>query len=331
MSLKKKFFMLNKFINDLNSPKDRYPIAEDLHSQVLGDYYFVFDEDRVSAGKDQKLISKFDNDGIPLNKTYIDVTEKDYVYFPISIGQMGLSVYHTYLRSKLGQDKQRFLKFAEWFRTQAVVEKELGARWLTDVPLPQYQNPGPWPSAFSQSRAISILLRGYQLTENEKYFQLAEEALRSFTKPVSEGGVTSFTTHGPFYEEYTAEQPTLVLNGMIFALFGIMDFTRVYPENATAKQLFDDGINTLENILPEFDMGYWTRYNLCQAKWYPEIDPATVGYQRLHISQMDVLYRFTGNGIFNEYANKFREQDNIKNALKMYHIKYRTLKELNRI
>jgi hypothetical protein len=285
----------------------------------------------VKAGKDQKLISKFDSDGIPLNKTYIDVTEKEYVYFPISIGQVGLSVYHTYLRSKSELDKQRFLKFAEWFRAQAVVEKELGARWLTDVPLPQYRNPGPWPSAFSQSRAISILLRGYQLTENEKYLQLAEEALLSYTKPVSEGGVTSFTTHGPFYEEYTADQPTLVLNGMIFALFGIMDFIRVYPENTIAIKIYDNGIETLKKILPEFDMGYWTRYNLCQAKWYPEIDPATVGYQRLHISQLEVLFRFTGDDIFNEYANKFREQDNIKNALKMYFIKYRTLKELNRI
>ncbi|MCK5076947.1 MAG: hypothetical protein KAR38_11260, partial [Calditrichia bacterium] len=34
---------------------------------------------------------------------------------------------------------------------------------------------------------------------------------------------------GPFYEEYTAEYPTLVLNGHIFALFGICDFVRAFP------------------------------------------------------------------------------------------------------
>ena len=56
---------------------------------LLDYYYFVFNEDRVSKGKDQALIKKFDENGIPINKTYIDVTDKEYVYFPISIGQMG--------------------------------------------------------------------------------------------------------------------------------------------------------------------------------------------------------------------------------------------------
>jgi len=160
--------MFNKFINDLQSPKNRYPIAKDLHNSQLGHYYFIFDEERIATGKDQKLISQFDEDGIPINKTYIDVSEKEFVYFPISIGQMGIAVYHSYLKSKSLEDRKRFLNFAEWFFYHAMIDVDLGARWLTDVPLPQYNNPGPWQSAFSQSRAISILLRGYQLTKEYK-------------------------------------------------------------------------------------------------------------------------------------------------------------------
>ncbi len=51
---------------------------------------------------------------------------------------------------------------------------------------------------------------------------MAEKALISFTKSVEDGGVTSFTKWGPFYEEYTAEVPTLVLNGMIFSYVEFM-------------------------------------------------------------------------------------------------------------
>jgi hypothetical protein len=331
MLMNKKIFMFKKFMTDLRLPKNLYPLAKDLHGTQLGHYYFIFNEERVATGKDQKLISQFDENGIPLNKTYIDVTDKEYVYFPISVGQMGLAIYHTYLRSKSDIDKQRFLNFAEWFIDHASIDDDLGARWLTEVALPQYNNPGPWQSAFSQSRAISILLRGYQITNSDKYCKMAEKALISFTRSVSEGGVTSKTKQGPFYEEYTADEPTLVLNGMVFSLFGIMDFIRVFPDNKLAKKIYDDGISTLISILPEYDLGFWSRYNLCTADWYPQIDPATVGYQRLHVRQLEVMYSYTGDDTFRQYAEIFREQDRFTNILKMYKLKYKSLKQLNRL
>lgn len=329
--MKKVLFMFKKMIADFKSPKQRYPLAEDMHSPQLGDYYFVFNENRVSAGKDQALINKFDENGIPINKTYIDVKDKDFVYFPISIGQMGLAVFNTYQNTKSEDDKTRFLKFAEWFYKNADISEELGARWLTDVKLPAYQTPENWQSAFSQSRGISILLRGYQLTGKKEYADMAEKALISFTKPVSEGGVTSFTQWGPFYEEYTSSVPTLVLNGKIFAMCGIYDFARVFPENKLARKLYDEGIETLKNILPAYDMGFWSRYNLCEAPWYPKIDPATISYQKLHVTQLKMLYQLTNEEVFKSYMLKFNKQNTLFNAFRMYFIKFRALKKLGRI
>jgi len=331
MSVAKKIFMLQKMLRDWNSPKESYRIADDLKSARLGHYYFVFEEMRVARGKDQALINKFDENGIPINKTYIDVTEKDYVYFPISIGQMGLAIYHSYLESKSDSDKERFLKFPEWFQNNVDLSDELGARWITDVPLPQYRNKAPWPSAFSQSRALSILLRGYQLTGNNTYLELSEKALIPFKKSVEEGGVVSFTQWGPFYEEYTSSVPTLVLNGMIFALCGVYDFIRMFPDNSLATKIFDEGVETLKNILPEYDLGFWSRYNLCQAPWHPDIDPATIWYQRLHVTQLKMMNRLTGEAIFKEYAEKFAIQDTITGAVKMYLIKYKALKKIGRL
>ena len=331
MSLKKKIFMLNKFAADLQSLKERYEIPDNLTSKDLKYYYFVFKEERLSSGKDQALINKFDLNGIPINRTYIDVTDKEFVYFPISIGQMGLAVFHTWLVTNNDSDKKRFLKFVDWFFDNAEISEKIGARWMTDVALPQYHNPGPWQSAFSQSRAISILLRGFQITGDTKYAEIAEKALKPFSITVEDGGVTAFTKWGPFYEEYTSSESTMVLNGKIFALCGLHEFIRVFPENSLSKKLFDQGIDTLINVLPEYDLGFWSRYNLCKAEWHPDIDPATIAYQRLHINQLNMLYKLTGKNTFIFYADKFKQQDNLKNAFKMYILKYKSLKKIGRL
>ncbi|MCK5077677.1 MAG: hypothetical protein KAR38_14945, partial [Calditrichia bacterium] len=262
---------------------------------------------------------------------YIDVTDKDYVYFPISIGQMGLSIFTTYVHSKLDKDKERFLKFVDWFYNNTEKSNELGIRWMTDVSLPAYGNPGPWQSAFSQGRGISILLRGYQLTGNKKYKEMAAEALIPFTKPVDKGGVTSYTNWGPIYEEYTAKFPTLVLNGHIFALFGIYDFVRVFPDNKKARHIWDDGVMALKNSLPDYDLGWWTRYNYCKDASYPSIDPATIKYQNLHISQLEVMAKITGDSIFSEYAKKWETYLKTRNYVKSYIIKYHALKKIGRL
>lgn len=329
--LKKSRFMLKKIRRDFSAAGRRYTLTDDMHSRLLGEYYFQFLEKRVSQGKDQPLISKFDENGIPINKTYVDVDSKDYVYFPISIGQMGLAVFHTVLQSGSEKDKHRFMKFADWFTEHAEEDPKLGVRWMTDVPLPQYRNPGPWQSAFSQSRGMSILLRAYQLTGDMTYADLAKGALLPFTFAVADGGVTSFTEWGPFYEEYPADVPTLVLNGMVFSLCGVRDFVRVFPKDRLAREVFDQGIQTLRRILPEYDLGYWSRYNLCRAGWYPKTDPATFTYQNLHIVQMQLLYKWTEDPFFQEYADLFESQICMWNQIRMYVTKYFALRKIGRI
>jgi len=330
--LKKALFMLQKMKQDFHRLRMAgYDLAQDMHSSNLVEYYFLFKEELVGAGKEQALIKRFDEDGIPINKTYIDVTDKDYVYFPISIGQMGLSVWHTYLSSKRDEDAQRFLKFADWFLKHAEIDDRLGARWMTEVALPAYKNPGPWQSAFSQSRGISVLLRAYQLTGREEYRSMAEQALQPFTISVADGGVTSFTEWGPFYEEYTSEVPTLVLNGMIFALCGVQDYRRVFPDHPLASRLFDEAVDTLISIMPQFDLGYWSRYNICEADWYADIDPATILYQKLHITQMRMMHQLTGHMIFKKYEEIFTRQITTTNVVKMYKVKYKALKKIGRL
>ena len=277
-----------------------YPISNDLHSQKLGEYYFVFDEERVRKGKDQANIQKFDKNGVP----YYKYTKE---YYPISVGQMGLSVFHTYLKMK-SKDvpienilvyEDRFMEFVDWFYDEVGSD---GIVW-NDTPLMHWSE--SWKSSFAQSRAISILLRGYQLTQDKKYLKRAWNALNVFDE-----------WDDGFYKEYP---DSCLLDGHIFSLLGIYDFVRAFPKFEPSQELWAKGLSKLIEVLPDYDMGYWSRYGLGD-------EPSAKTYQMLHINQMLLMYRLTGNPLFYVYRNKFLKQLTFKNLTKAYYNKWKALK-----
>jgi heparosan-N-sulfate-glucuronate 5-epimerase len=329
-SLEKKFFMLWKLKKDLLRDQQIYQLSEDLHSQQLGEYYFIMTEEQMRAGHSQQF--HFDVKGVPIIPSYIDVEEKKMVYYPISIGQYGLAIWHSYLKTKSDLDRKRFLTIADWFYENRIEDPHLGSYWLTDVDKPAYRIKKPWKSAFSQARAVNILLRSYQLTAEDRYRQTAERALLPFQFPVKEGGVTTFLQEGPFYEEYPSPDiPVLVLNGMIFSLCGIYDFLRVFPNHSLAQKIYNEGIATLIKILPQFDMGYWSKYSLCEAEFHPAVDPATIGYHHLHIIQLELMHQLTGQELFTYYSQQWKNYHSFSNIIKMYWLKYRSLKKMKRL
>ena len=326
----KTVFMLGKLRKDIFRDRQIYELSEDLHSPELREYYFIMTEQQMLAGHSQQY--HFDDQGIPIIPSYIDVEQKKMVYYPISIGQYGLAIWHRYLQTGEDKDKNRFLKIADWFHQNRIDDQRLGSYWLTDVDKPAYHIKAPWRSAFSQARAINILLRAYQLTGKPEYQKVSEKSLLLFQHSVQEGGITTFLPEGPFYEEYpSSEIPVLVLNGMIFSLCGIYDYLRVFPEHSLASEIYEKGLSTLQNILPRYDMGYWSRYSLCEADFHPEIDPATIGYHHLHIIQLDLMHRLSGKKMFLEYSDRWKKYSRLGSIVKMYWHKYRALKKMNRL
>ncbi len=326
--------MLKKFRNDLNANKN-IEISNDLTSANLGYYYIPFDE---NISKLNKLLHSFDTDGIPLNTTYIDVKEQKLHYYPISIGQYGLSVFHSYLKTNSEEKKEHFLRIAEWFYNNKTEDDELGVYWLTDVEKPEYKVTKPWKSAFTQSRGLSIMMRAWQLTGDNKYLEACKKALIPFTKDISHGGVTvDLNSKNAFYEEYVAEKPTRVLDGHIFSLWGLYDFIRAIDKEKEqeafllAKELFDKGIEGLISSLPKYDMGFWVLFNRCELDHYPKKDPCTIGYIRLVTKQLEVLYNITKRKELKQFSTKFSKYDRLTNNIRMYFIKFRALKQLKRL
>ena len=166
--MKKKIFMLKKLYRDFYSSPS--PSNYDFGS-ILKYYYFKFEND---PNKLNRLIAEYDGNGIPMNKSYIDVKDARLHYYPISIGQYGLAVFHDWLDTKKEKDRLQFIRIADWFKNSSIQDSKLGTFWLTDIPKPEFNVYQPWKSAFSQSRGISLGLRAYQLTNNFEYYEMAK-------------------------------------------------------------------------------------------------------------------------------------------------------------
>lgn len=302
------YFFFKKFIRDAFAP-----LIYDINTEKekdLNAYYFLFRERELLSGGSQNF--SFDTEGIPIIPTYIDVEGNDYHYYPISIGQYGLAIYHTFLESNSEEDKNRFLKIARWFLDHQTSD----GYWLAEVEENKYGLDPGWPSAMAQGRGISVLLRAYQLTDEEVYMSSANKALSTFDPdtPI----VITFKNQ-VFYEEYPTDPPSLVLNGMIFTLFGVYDYYRV-KKDTQSKKIFDEGISALKGLIEQYDIGYWTLYDLRNISWganYKNI--ATVHYHYIHIRQMQILHYLTEDNFFRETADRWESYaSSLVNKTRMY-------------
>jgi len=335
MKIKKIIFFLKRLRTDLKENKE---IELNLdYPNDLNYYYIKFKEELVNSRGGNKAF-QFDDHGVPQVHSYIDVQDRaGYYYYPITIGQYALAVFHSYLNTHDEQKKAHFLRIAEWFYENKTEDDKLGVYWLTETPKPEYRITKPWKSAFSQSRGLSVLLRAWQLTGDIKYLEVCKKALIPFTYSVSEGGVAVDLNTAPFYEEYIAEKPTRVLDGHMFSLFGVYDAVRAITPNVDADghnlalQIFNAGIEGLVKRLYEYDLGFWMKFNLCDLDFYPSNDPCTVGYLRLVTAQLQVLERISENKVIGTYVSKLRSYDRSFNIVRMYKLKFTALKKMNRL
>lgn len=222
------------------------------NQQFLGKYYIDFSTVATSWE------GPFDEKGIPLRH----YSEFGIQYQPVGIAHYALGNWDLYLSTKQAQYREKFLRMADWFCENLVLKGDFGV-WEYRFDYPRFLLKAPWPSAMSQGEGISVLVRAYQLTKDERYLECAQVALGSFKASLEEGGVRYHDEDGfIWYEEYPSlVKPPHVLNGFIFALFGLYDFSKI-TESEEAQALFNEGIRTLKANLGKWDLGFWSRYDL---------------------------------------------------------------------
>lgn len=273
----------------------------------LDQYYMLFHEKADYAGR-------YDAAGIPM-LDYHGVIGLQ--YNPIAIAQWGLANYNRFRETGDDARWQKTLKAADWLI--ANLEQNARGLWVWNHHFDwDYRDTlkAPWYSGLAQGQGVSLLLRAHAHSQanadDQKYQRAAEKAFVALTQPIAEGGVlfedrSSEDRAGEdrrrnlWIEEYLVNPPTHILNGFVWALWGVFDFWLVSAD-ASAKEVFDCGVETLVHNLPRFDTGYWSLYEQSGTRLKMLASPF---YHQLHIVQLRVMYKLTGDARFKAVADRW--------------------------
>ena len=106
----------------------------------------------------------------------------------------------------------------------------------------------------------------------------------------------------------------------MWALWGVFDFWLARAD-ASAKRIFDRGVDTLVHNLARFDTGYWSLYEQSgtgQSRTGLKM-LASPFYHQLHIVQLRVMSNLTGDARFATVAERWegyaRRRSNRNRAL----------------
>lgn len=259
----------------------------------LGDYY-------IDLTAKTRYKGPFDEEGIPLLDYRGHIGRQ---YNPCAIAQYGLG---WFARWKHGDEAARepFKKTTWWLFENLEIDSLGRGCWWYHFACDAYGLTLPWKSALAQGQGLSVLLRAYREFEDDRFLKAAWAAYMAMATPIDNGGLLRRLDKGLILEEVVADRPTAILDGMIFALLGLQDFCFV-TKDPQAIKLFDDCLETLERLLPRYDLGYWSRADL-----YHDAPPmiASTFYHGLHIAQLKVLENLSGNSVWGEYACRWEEQ-----------------------
>jgi heparosan-N-sulfate-glucuronate 5-epimerase len=272
---------------------DQPQVSSDVSLGELGEYYMPFLEKAGYAGP-------YDAAGIPLLNYHGNIGLQ---YNPIAISQWGLGNFNLFLRSKDEGHKQKSLGAADWL-VKHLEPNAFGVPVWNHQFDWEYRTPlkAPWYSGLAQGQGISLLVRVAQDTGRSEYLEAATRAFASFSKSVQEGGVVFTDERGDiWFEEYIVSPPTHILNGFIWAAWGVYDFFLATKEK-TAQQLFDRAVETLRRNLDRYDLGFWSLYEQSGTR-LPMV--ASSFYHQLHVMQLRLMYRLTGDEVFSQYADRW--------------------------
>jgi heparosan-N-sulfate-glucuronate 5-epimerase len=263
----------------------------------VGEYYMDFSAKANYAGY-------YDASGIPMLDYHGQIGLQ---YNPIAIAQYGLGNYNFFMQEKSEDRRTRFLAAADWLVGNLEQNGHGILVWNHHFDW-EYRDTlkAPWYSGLAQGQGISLLVRAHGATQDSKYHAAARQAFESLLRPMDQGGVLFTDDRGDVWiEEYLVNPPTHILNGMIWALWGVHDYALATGEEA-ARQLFDGVVLTLSKNLAHYDAGFWSLYEQSGTRLKMVASPF---YHRLHIVQLGIMHRLTGQHIFQEYAERWESYE----------------------
>ncbi|MDD3700349.1 MAG: D-glucuronyl C5-epimerase family protein [Bacteroidales bacterium] len=252
----------------------------------------------------QDIVPKLltDSGSIPM----IDYTNLGRHYNPWFVGHIALGYHSKWRKTTNEVDLVSFKQLADWFVDTAVDTKN-GKAWFYHFDW-FGGHEKPWRSGLSQAHAISTLLRAATIFKEHKYERVAKAATMEMTASFEKDGAAFFWDDGSVsFEESILTPPSTVLNGHLFSVFACWE-AALYFNDSDLNTLYKKGFQFALNRLPDYDLGFWSKYSLLKKKAISDI--ASVHYHDVHIAQLKAAHQITNEPTFMEYAQKF---DNYQN------------------
>ncbi|NWX64786.1 GLCE epimerase, partial [Promerops cafer] len=169
-------------------------------------------------------------------------------------------------------------------------------------------DPG-WYSAMAQGQAMSTLVRAYQLTKEPAFLSAALRATAPFKLPAEQRGVKAvFMNRHDWYEEYPTSPSSFVLNGFMYSLIGLYDLKETAGEKLgkEARLLYERGMESLKAMLPLFDTGSGSIYDLRHFMLGTAPNLARWDYHTTHINQLQLLGSIDDAPVFKEFVKRWK-------------------------
>ncbi|XP_070619344.1 D-glucuronyl C5-epimerase isoform X2 [Erythrolamprus reginae] len=169
-------------------------------------------------------------------------------------------------------------------------------------------DPG-WYSAMAQGQAISTLIRAYLLTKDHAFLGSALRATAPYKLLSEQHGVRAvFMNKYDWYEEYPTSPSSFVLNGFMYSLIGLYDLKETAGEKMgkEAKLLYDQGMASLKAMLPFYDTGSGTIYDLRHFMLGTAPNLARWDYHTTHINQLQLLGTIDNAPVFKEFVKRWK-------------------------
>jgi hypothetical protein len=201
----------------------------------------------------------------------------------VALAQYGLGCYERFLAG----DGSAWLQAALSVGRYLVDKQEPDGSWLNQLSFPHtFPLVAPWRCGMAQGEGASLLVRLYQEVGEPAFAAAAQKALAPLYTSRERGGVCARLHGAPWPEEYPTDPPSFVLNGAMFAWWGMRDVAVGLGDDAAARA-FQDGADTLAANLHRFDTGSWSLY--CLAR-FPVAPIASSFYHVLHITQLEAMH-----------------------------------------
>jgi hypothetical protein len=162
----------------------------------------------------------------------------------------------------------------------------------------------PWVSAMAQGQALSLFASLYAETGEAEWFEAAERMWETLQVRRDDGGrwwsqrvVDGYL----WFDEYPDGSTHMVVNGHVFALYGVYDWWRVTGDEDAAA-LFDEAATTALRAFGEVRRpGEASVYCVNGCGWSDDY------YHRVHVGQLENLVVITGDPRFADMAEQYRD------------------------